>query len=101
SDPHRTHEPLHITRNARDRPHALKITGKGVSAPPSRIAQQSLVDGKRIELRSIHDGMVNGRHWGVAREIKNGFHIIAADNVNYVFDPNENAFVSDRGFVFQ
>ena len=35
------HEPLHITRNTRDRPHALKITGKGTREAAIRIAQQS------------------------------------------------------------
>ncbi len=35
------HEPLHITRDARYRPHALKISGKGTSPDSIRIAQQS------------------------------------------------------------
>ena len=42
------HEPLHITRDARDRPHALKISGKGTSPASIRIAQQS-----RAELKEI------------------------------------------------
>ncbi len=35
------HEPLHITRRARDCPHALKIAGKGAHAASSGVAQQS------------------------------------------------------------
>ncbi len=35
------HEPLHITWDARDRPHALKISGKGTGPASIRIAQQS------------------------------------------------------------
>ena len=41
SNPHRTHEPLHIAQHARDRPHALKISGKGTPPASALIAQQS------------------------------------------------------------
>ncbi|RWR11092.1 transposase, partial [Sinirhodobacter populi] len=36
-----SHEPLHITRHARDRSHALTIAGKETNPTSSRIAQQS------------------------------------------------------------
>lgn len=40
SDLHRTHEPLHLTRDARDPSYALKIAGKGVLAASIRVARQ-------------------------------------------------------------
>ena len=44
------HEPLHITRDARDPPHALKISGKGKSPASIRIAQKSREQAKLITL---------------------------------------------------